>query len=82
MDPPVFRDLNCSLEDLYNGVRKRMRVTRKVVNAQGECVAKEKVIEFEMSREGWWISAAYPACSHCLGMRSSWWMWVENQSNW
>ena len=52
VDPPVFRDLNCSLEDLYNGVRKRMRVTRKVVNAQGECVAKEKVIEFEVKR-GW-----------------------------
>ena len=52
VDPPIFRDLNCSLEDLYNGVRKRMRVTRKVMNVQGECVVKEKVIEFEVKR-GW-----------------------------
>lgn len=52
VDPPIFRDLNCSLEDLYNGVRKRMRVTRKVMNAQGEYVIKEKVIEFEVKR-GW-----------------------------
>ena len=52
VDPPIFRDLYCSLEDLYNGVHKKMRVTRKTMTENGGITTREKVIEFDVKR-GW-----------------------------
>ena len=37
---PIVRDFFCSLEELYNGCEKRMRVTKRVIGSTG--VAKHE----------------------------------------
>lgn len=46
--PPVNQVLNCSLEDLYNGATKKIRITKKVLS--GGTQSSDKVIEI---KAGW-----------------------------
>ena len=50
--PPIQHNLNVTLEDLYNGSTKRVRITKKVTDASGRStqVAVEKEIEI---KAGW-----------------------------
>lgn len=51
--PPVKRPLPCTLEDLYNGTTKRLKVTRHLRDgATGKSVATDKVITINV-KPGW-----------------------------
>jgi DnaJ-class molecular chaperone len=50
---PVMVDLKCSLEELYNGATKRMKVTRQRLQADGRTVRpEEKLLEINI-KPGW-----------------------------
>jgi len=50
---PVQHNLYCSLEELYNGTAKKMRVTRKRLNADGQTTHdEEKILEIRV-KKGW-----------------------------
>ncbi|XXG81216.1 hypothetical protein AAC387_Pa09g1907 [Persea americana] len=40
--PPIERNLPCSLEDLYKGTPKKMRISRDVIGSNGSVSAEEK----------------------------------------
>jgi DnaJ family protein B protein 4 len=46
--PPVVYPLHCSLEDLYNGKTKRIKITKKVLNPDGTVTPQEKVLTFSI----------------------------------
>lgn len=48
---PIQRDLVCTLEELYKGCTKRLRITRRIVQENGE-TASSKVLEVNV-RPGW-----------------------------
>ena len=51
--PPMEATLNCSLEELYNGCKKRMKITRQVLNPDGRTTRpEEKILEIDV-RKGW-----------------------------
>lgn len=44
-DPPVTHDLFVSLEDIYKGCTKKMKITRKVLNGDGRTThVEDKVL--------------------------------------
>jgi len=50
---PVVRSLNCSLEELYNGTTKKLKIKRKRVNSDGTTTRnEEKLLEIEV-KKGW-----------------------------
>ena len=50
---PVRRQLNCTLEELYSGATKRIRVTRQRLNPDNQSTREEaKVLEIQV-RRGW-----------------------------
>lgn len=50
---PIQRTFQCSLEELYTGVTKRMKVTKNVVDAQsGRSIPVEKILEINV-KPGW-----------------------------
>ena len=54
-DPPITRELPVSLEDLYNGVTKKLKITRKVAmrGAEGNTyVDEEKILSIDV-KPGW-----------------------------
>ncbi|RDD45673.1 DnaJ-like protein subfamily B member 4 [Trichoplax sp. H2] len=51
-DPPLLKELYLSLEELYSGCTKRMKINRKVVNSMGQETRQEKVLEINVKR-GW-----------------------------
>ncbi|KAJ2888810.1 Molecular chaperone (DnaJ super) [Coemansia asiatica] len=48
----VTRPLACSLEDLYKGCTKKLKVTRRVRNADGSMSTAEKVLQIDV-KPGW-----------------------------
>uniref|UniRef100_A0A8C5QAA1 DnaJ heat shock protein family (Hsp40) member B4 n=1 Tax=Leptobrachium leishanense TaxID=445787 RepID=A0A8C5QAA1_9ANUR len=52
-DPPIIHDLRVSLEEIYHGCTKRMRISRKRVNPDGRSVRTEdKILTIEI-KKGW-----------------------------
>ncbi|XP_067386780.1 dnaJ homolog subfamily B member 4 isoform X2 [Emydura macquarii macquarii] len=52
-DPPVIHELKVSLEEIYHGSTKRMRISRKRLNPDGRSVRTEdKILTIEIKR-GW-----------------------------
>lgn len=52
-DPPIIRDLLVSVEDIYKGVTKKMKITKKVMSPDGRSVqSQEKVLTIEV-KPGW-----------------------------
>jgi len=52
-DPPVVHDLLVSLEDIYRGTTKKMKITRKILNPDRHSVRKEdKVLTVDI-KPGW-----------------------------
>lgn len=49
---PVRKVLPCSLEDLYCGTTKKLRVTRKLMDASGKSIPSEKILTIEV-KPGW-----------------------------
>lgn len=49
---PVRKILPCSLEDLYCGTTKKLRVTRKLMDASGKAIPSEKILTIEV-KPGW-----------------------------
>ncbi len=50
-DPPIYRDLPISLEDLLNGTTKKMKITRNVTDG-GMTFEEEKVLAVNI-KKGW-----------------------------
>lgn len=51
-DPPVEHDLFVTLEDIYKGVTKRMKISRRVVSNDGSVRKEEKVLTINV-KPGW-----------------------------
>ena len=51
-DPPVEHALNLTLEELYQGCTKRMKISRKMLNPDGTTSPQEKVVSIDV-RPGW-----------------------------
>ena len=51
-DSPIIHDLNCTLEELYQGCTKKMKISRKVVSADGTSSVQHKVVEIDV-KPGW-----------------------------
>lgn len=51
-DPPVQHDIYVSLEDIYTGCTKKMRITRKVLQPDGSRKQEEKILNVEI-KPGW-----------------------------
>lgn len=51
--PPIKRELLCSLEDLFTGCTKKMKVTRTIVDGStGREMQAEKILQVEV-KKGW-----------------------------
>jgi len=48
----ITRDLPVSLEDLYNGITKKLKVTRKVYDVTGSTIPREKILTIDV-KPGW-----------------------------
>lgn len=51
-DPTITHELPISLEDLLHGTTKKMKITRKVVSADGTVRTEEKVLSIDV-KPGW-----------------------------
>lgn len=51
-DPPVVHDLQVSLEDIYSGTTKKMKITRKIMNPDGRTRTEDKVLTIDI-KAGW-----------------------------
>eukprot|EP01135_Chromosphaera_perkinsii_P011015 Nk52_evm49s2309 gene=Nk52_evmTU49s2309 len=49
---PCLRDLPCTLEDLYSGVTKKLKITKKVQDASGQFANVQKILEINV-KPGW-----------------------------
>lgn len=48
-DPPVQHDLLVSLEDIFTGTTKKMKITRKVLNPDGQSTkVEDKVLTIQV----------------------------------
>lgn len=52
-DPPVVHELNVSLEEVFTGCTKKMKISRKRVNPDGRTVRKEDKILTVNIKRGW-----------------------------
>uniref|UniRef100_A0A8C3K908 Chaperone DnaJ C-terminal domain-containing protein n=1 Tax=Calidris pygmaea TaxID=425635 RepID=A0A8C3K908_9CHAR len=52
-DPPVIHDLKVSLEEIYHGSTKRMKITRRRLNADGRTMQTEDKILNIVIKQGW-----------------------------
>jgi DnaJ family protein B protein 4 len=50
--PAIQRQLPCSLEELYKGTSKRLKVTRRLRDASGQTVTAEKILTVDI-KPGW-----------------------------
>lgn len=51
-DPPLQYDLNVTLEEIYTGTVKKYKITRKIVDANGNVVNDEQLFHVEI-KQGW-----------------------------
>ena len=52
-DPPVVHELRVSLEEIYHGSTKRMKITRRRLNPDGRTVRTEDKILHIVIKRGW-----------------------------
>lgn len=52
-DPPVIHELKVSLEEIYHGSTKRMKITRRRLNADGRTMRTEDKILNIVIKRGW-----------------------------
>lgn len=52
-DPPVIHELKVSLEEIYHGCTKRMKITRRRLNPDGRTVRSEDKILNVVIKKGW-----------------------------
>uniref|UniRef100_A0A7N0VET1 J domain-containing protein n=1 Tax=Kalanchoe fedtschenkoi TaxID=63787 RepID=A0A7N0VET1_KALFE len=50
--PPIERTLPCSLEDLYKGTTKKMKISRDAIDSTGRTNSVEEILTIEI-RPGW-----------------------------
>ncbi|XP_039068413.1 protein psi1-like [Hibiscus syriacus] len=50
--PPVETTLPCSLEDLYKGIPKKVKISREISDANGKTVTAEEILTIEI-KPGW-----------------------------
>ncbi|CAA6661822.1 unnamed protein product [Spirodela intermedia] len=50
--PPIERKLVCSLEDLYKGTTKKMKISRDVINSNGRPTSVEEILTIDI-KPGW-----------------------------
>jgi DnaJ family protein B protein 4 len=50
--PPVHQNFTCSLEELYRGCTKKMKITKDLLDASGNTFPVEKIIAIEVQK-GW-----------------------------
>ncbi|KAL3753661.1 hypothetical protein ACJRO7_000975 [Eucalyptus globulus] len=50
--PPIERTLPCSLEDLYKGTTKKMKISRDVMDSSGRPTTVEEILTIEI-KPGW-----------------------------
>nr|GMD36773.1 DnaJ homolog subfamily B member 13-like [Ipomoea batatas] len=50
--PPIEWPLPCSLEDLYNGTTKKMKISRNIIDARGKKVTVEEILTINI-KPGW-----------------------------
>ncbi|EEB08632.1 DNAJ domain-containing protein Psi1 [Schizosaccharomyces japonicus yFS275] len=48
----VTRPLNVSLEDLFHGCTKKMKITRRIIDASGQAVKADRILEIKV-KPGW-----------------------------
>ncbi|KAK6180159.1 hypothetical protein SNE40_012357 [Patella caerulea] len=52
-DPAIVKELHVSLEDILNGTTKKLKITRKVLNADGRSTrSEEKILSVDI-KKGW-----------------------------
>jgi len=51
-DPPIESKLKCTLEELYNGAVRKMKISRDVLNGSGKTVTIQEVLSIEI-KPGW-----------------------------
>eukprot|EP01024_Parvocaulis_polyphysoides_P042136 TRINITY_DN38606_c0_g1_i1.p1 TRINITY_DN38606_c0_g1~~TRINITY_DN38606_c0_g1_i1.p1 ORF type:complete len:299 (-),score=54.70 TRINITY_DN38606_c0_g1_i1:186-983(-) len=51
-DPPIIRDLQCTLEELYNGTKRKLKVRRTLMDSSGQAMQVEELIEIDV-KPGW-----------------------------
>ena len=51
-DSPIVHDLNCTLEELYQGCTKKMKISRKVMSPDGTSSVQDKIVEVYV-KPGW-----------------------------
>ena len=51
-DPAIERDLNLSLEELYHGCTKKLKITRRVMNPDGTSSSQDKILTITV-KPGW-----------------------------
>lgn len=50
--PPIESKLSCSLEDLYNGSTRKMKISRTVVDANGRLAQESEILTIDV-KPGW-----------------------------
>ncbi|PON97832.1 Terminal organelle assembly protein [Trema orientale] len=50
--PPIENRLPCSLEELYKGTTKKMKISREIVDASGKTMQVEEILTIEV-KPGW-----------------------------
>ncbi|KAI3847573.1 hypothetical protein MKX03_024358 [Papaver bracteatum] len=50
--PPIENTLPCSLEDLYRGTSKKMKISREIADASGNTVPVEEILTIDI-KPGW-----------------------------
>ncbi|XP_047970230.1 dnaJ homolog subfamily B member 13-like [Salvia hispanica] len=50
--PPIEKKLPCSLEDLYKGATKRMKISREISDATGKTLPVEEILTIDI-KPGW-----------------------------
>ncbi|KAJ4847086.1 hypothetical protein Tsubulata_040923 [Turnera subulata] len=50
--PPIEKKLPCSLEELYKGATKRMKISREIVDASGNAMQVEEILTIDI-KPGW-----------------------------
>ncbi|KAI3390155.1 hypothetical protein SNEBB_001827 [Seison nebaliae] len=51
-DPTIFHDINLSLEDLWQGTTKKMKIKRKVISQSGHVKEEPKILSIDV-KKGW-----------------------------
>jgi hypothetical protein len=73
-DPPITRDLPVSLEDLYTGVTKKLKITRKVAvrGSDGDgYVDEDKILTVDV-KPGWKVRFVGGPC--CTSVQLLWYL--------